>query len=872
MAEYTPMMKQYLSVKENYKDTILFYRLGDFYEMFFDDAKLCANVLDLVLTGRDCGQEERAPMCGVPFHSVDPYIARLVSRGYKVAICEQVEDPKTAKGLVKRDVIRIITPGTVIESSMLDETKNNYLCCVYHSEGKTGICFADVSTGEVQVTELEESIAGERVINELGRFSPREVLANAQAAKLKGLRSYLDKTEGISLEVLPDSKFTLDYAELTVTQHFGKSVEELELKSDNVVRAAAATLDYLRLVQKTDLSNIREINFYSENKYMKLDFAARRNLELTETMRNREKRGTLLWVLDKTRTAMGKRLLRSFIEQPLVSAGAITQRQNAVAYLIENMMLRDEIAEYLSSIHDMERLITRISYGSANARELVSLSKAAEMLAPIKALLAEPSTALLESIENDIDTLDDISELIDKAIVDDPPFSIREGGFIREGYSAEVDELNELITNAKGYLAKIEQDEREKTGIPKLKIGYNRVFGYYIEVSNSYKELVPEHYIRKQTLTNGERFITSELKELETKVLGAQERITKLEYELFCQIREVVSEALVRIQKTSRAVAYLDVLCSFAKVAVENNYICPVISDDGVISITEGRHPVVEKMLDGAPFVPNDTSLDLDDNQAAIITGPNMAGKSTYMRQVALIVLMAQIGSFVPARDAKISICDSIFTRVGASDDLASGQSTFMVEMNEVANILKNATKDSLIILDEIGRGTSTFDGMSIAKAVLEYVCNKRKLGAKTLFATHYHELTEMEGEVPGVKNYNIACKKRGDDIIFLRRIVRGPADGSYGIEVAKLAGVPNVVVKRAREVLEEILESQGAPIVPRAAEPVAEEAAPEMQLSLTGGRTEEFIEELKNLDVNTFTPIEAMNYLYELNKKAKEL
>ncbi len=868
MAEFTPMMQQYLSIKEEYKDTILMYRVGDFYEMFFDDAKLVSSVLDLVLTGKDCGKEERAPMCGVPFHSVDPYIARLVAKGYKVAICEQVEDPALAKGLVKREVIRIVTPGTVIESSMLDESKNNYLCAAFHAEGKTGICFVDVSTGEVQLTELEESQNGERIINELGRFTPREILVNAQCAKLKGFRSFVEKQEGTSVKTLKEGETRLEDMARIVTDHFDKSLEELELTSENGTRALGMALDYLFEVQKTDLQNIREIQFYSDNKYMKLDFSARRNLELTETLRNREKRGTLLWVLDKTRTAMGKRLLRAWVEQP-------TERQNAVQYLVNDLALRDEIAEYMTSIHDMERLITRISYGSANARELRSLYETVQCLLPVKLLLEGAEPRLMQRIEANIDPLEDIMALIEEAIAEDPPFTVREGGMIKEGYSPELDELRDIVANGQGYLATIEAQERERTGIPKLKIGYNKVFGYYLEVPRSFQGDVPEEWIRKQTLTNAERYITGELKELESKVLGAQERITKLEYELFCGVRETVAQSLVRIQQTSHAVATLDVLCSFAKVAVDNGYVCPEITEDGSVIIKDGRHPVVEKLLDGAPFVPNDTALDLDDAQAAIITGPNMAGKSTYMRQVALIVLMAQMGSFVPASSARISICDAIFTRVGASDDLASGQSTFMVEMNEVATILKNATRQSLIILDEIGRGTSTFDGMAIAKAVLEYVCNKRKIGAKTLFATHYHELTDMEEELPGIKNYNIACKKRGDDIIFLRRIVPGPADGSYGIEVAKLAGVPNPVVKRAREVLKEIIDEQertgGVLKVPTEVPEESGTSPEDFQISFTSHASDEILDELKALDVNTFTPIEAMNYLYDLSKRAKE-
>lgn len=882
MAQFTPLMQQYCDIKENYQDAILMFRVGDFYEMFFDDAKTASQELDLVLTGKDCGQPERAPMCGVPFHSVEPYIARLVAKGYKVAICEQLEDPALAKGLVKRDVIRVITPGTVIESDMLDESRNNFLCGLYHGEDRTGLAFVDVSTGEVQVTTVEEGNAGDKTLNELGRFAPKEILLNGQGDKLKGLRSYVEKQERHMTQVLPDRAFSLEENEKCITDHFDKSLDELNLTSDNAVRALGAVLTYLFDMQKNDLENIREVHYYTDAKYMKLDFSARRNLELTETLRNREKKGTLLWVLDKTRTAMGKRLLRSWLEQPLMSVGGILKRQNAVAYLTEHMELRDSLAECMTSVHDMERLITRISYGTANARELRSLWETVSSLNPMKSMLAEAegTTELLSSIESEIDPMDDLVELIDAAIVEEPPFSIREGNMIRSGYSKELDELRDIVQNGKGYLATIEAEEREKTGIPKLKIGYNKVFGYYIEVPKSFKGDVPENYVRKQTLTNAERYITGELKELESKVLGAQERITHLEYEIFCGVRDTIAGNLVRIQTTSHAVAALDVLCSYAKVSVENNYVCPQITDDGVIRIEEGRHPVVEKMLKGAPFVPNDTLLDRNENMAAVITGPNMAGKSTYMRQVALIVIMAQIGCFVPARRASICLCDSIFTRVGASDDLGSGQSTFMVEMNEVASILKNATKQSLILLDEIGRGTSTFDGMSIAQAVLEYVTG-RKIGAKTLFATHYHELTDLANENPHIKNFNIACKKRGEDIIFLRRIVPGPADGSYGIEVARLAGVPNTIVRRSRDILRKLVAEEEARQKAYAAETgedletnsAEEEAETEnMQISFSGNRGQEILDSLKALDVNTLTPIESMNYLYEIASKAKEL
>ncbi|MBO4445441.1 MAG: DNA mismatch repair protein MutS [Clostridia bacterium] len=875
MAEFTPMMQQYLQTKEQYKNEILFYRLGDFYEMFFDDAVTVSRELDLVLTGKDCGQEERAPMCGVPFHAADSYIARLVAKGYKVAICEQLEDPAQAKGIVKRGVIRIVTPGTVIESSMLDESRNNYLCSACAAEHEVGLAFVDVSTGAVFVTTVSSDFGGAEVLNELGRFSPSEVMANEASASVPGLTEYEKRVENVKIQFCPEEKYDFSAAEELITKHFGKSLDELGLASKTSAAALGAALSYLYEMQKTELSNIRAVNYYTDAKYMRLDFAARRNLELTETMRNRDKRGSLLWVLDRTKTAMGKRMLRSYIEQPLVSPAGIIRRQNAVAWLINNLEVRDEIAGLLTDVHDMERLMTRISYGTANARELRSLYETVSLLAPIKEHLKQATTELLTQIENDIDPLEDILDLIDDAIAEDPPFSVREGGMIRDGYNEELDSLREILNGGKGYLAKIEADEKERTGITKLKIGYNRVFGYYIEVSNSFKDMVPEDYIRKQTLTNCERYITRELKELESKVLGAQERITRLEYELFSGVRDTVAAELDRVQRTANAVSALDVLCAFAKVSNDNNYTCPEISEDGVIEIKDGRHPVVEKMLDGSPFVPNDTYLDNGDNLAAIITGPNMAGKSTYMRQVALMVIMAQMGCFVPASYAHISICDSVFTRVGASDDLASGQSTFMVEMTEVASILKNATKNSLVILDEIGRGTSTFDGMSIARAVLEYVCSK-KIGAKTLFATHYHELTELEGDIPGIKNYNIACKKRGDDIIFLRRIVPGPADGSYGIEVAKLAGVPNTVVKRAHEVLEEIVAMQPGTQAGNIAKSFSDVddyygGAGEPQLSFAANAGNAIIDELKEIDVNTLTPIEAMQYLYDLVKKAKE-
>lgn len=870
MAEMTPMMKQYLQIKEQYPDTILLFRLGDFYEMFFEDAKLVSRLLELVLTGRDCGQKERAPMCGVPFHSADSYIAKLVSKGHKVAICEQTEEPSKAKGLVRREVVRIITPGTVIESNMLDESKNNYLSCVCVSDNKAGISFVDVSTGQVHVTEFDIDKYQDKILSELVRFNPSEIILNSEAISLDSVKNFIKKNSQISYEVLEENKFNSDECKRIVISHF--EVSDIQSLAQGIsiqgVTSIGASIDYLYKVQKTSLSNVREIDYYSETKFMKLDFSARRNLELVETMRNREKKGSLLWVLDKTKTAMGKRLIRSYIDQPLVNCVQIMKRQNAITELVESPELSDEITSKLSCIHDIERLITRISYNTANARELRSLSDTIENLKPIKELTKDCKSNLLQNIYSDIDPLEDVYNLIACSIHEDPPFTVREGGLIKDGYSEELDSLRLIVNDGKSFIAGIQQKEQERTGIKKLKIGYNRVFGYYIEVSKSYIELVPDEYIRKQTLTNCERYITQELKELESKVLGAQERITNLEYEIFSQVRDKVSNELTRIQKTAHAVAKLDVMCSLAKVAVSNNYICPEVNDSDKIDIKDGRHPVVELVLDGAPFVPNDTLLDNNEDTISIITGPNMAGKSTYMRQVALIVVMAQIGSFVPASYANIGIVDSVFTRVGASDDLASGQSTFMVEMSEVASILENATNKSLIILDEIGRGTSTFDGMSIAKAVVEFVADNKKLGAKTLFATHYHELTDMEQELSGVKNYYISCKKRGDDIIFLRRIVRGTSDGSYGIEVAKLAGVPNTVVKRAKIILTQLEENNPSALVCNTNENIQE---PEIQISMTSGINDKIINQLREIDVNTLTPIESMTMLYELVKQAKD-
>ncbi len=869
MAELTPMMRQYLEIKKEYQDTILMFRLGDFYEMFFEDAKTASRELELVLTGKDCGQEERAPMCGVPFHSVDSYIARLVSRGYKVAICEQTEDPATAKGIVKREVIRVLTPGTVIESNMLDEGKNNFLCSIWMNDLSAGVCFADVSTGEVSLTQIDSKSVANKLVNEIGKFMPSEIRYNSEVITNDKIREFITHRVECTADEIDEDRISFDYCRDIITNHFKKSLTELQIEeSKEAVLALGATIDYLTEVQKSGLDNIREIDFYSESQFMKIDFSSRRNLELTETMRNRERRGTLLWVLDKTKSAMGKRLLRSWIEKPLINLTKITKRHNAVAELYSDTMLLENEIDSISDITDMERLLARVIYETANAKELRSLLNAIRLLPQIKGGLAECKASLIRDIYNDIDLLEDIGTLIDTSIKEDPPFSVREGGMINDGFNAELDELRDIVQNGKGYIAAIQEKEMERTGIKKLKIGYNRVFGYFIEVPNSFKELVPEEYIRKQTLANCERYITQELKELESKVLGAQERIVKLEYEIFVQVRSKVADELYRIQKTAQAVATIDALCSFAKVALQNNYTCPTMTDTDELTIKDGRHPVVEKMMKDSPFVPNDTTLDCRDNRCAIITGPNMAGKSTYMRQVALIVLMAQCGSFVPASSATIGLVDSIFTRVGASDDLASGQSTFMVEMSEVASILNNATKNSLLIFDEIGRGTSTFDGMSIARAVLEYSANPKKLGAKTLFATHYHELTELEELIDGTKNYNIAVKKRGDDITFLRRIVRGGADGSYGIEVAKLAGVPNTVVNRAKEILTELESQDGVTVIRK----VVEKEPEDMQMSFGSAQSNEIVDKLKMLDVNTLTPIEALQKLYELKLDADKI
>lgn len=864
---YTPMMEQYFKIKEKYPDAILFYRLGDFYEMFFDDARLASRELELVLTGRDCGQDERAPMCGVPFHSADSYIARLVSRGYKVAVCEQTEDPALAKGLVKREVVRILTPGTVTENSMLDETKNNYLAAVVLSEDALGLCFCDVSTGDLQALFMSGKKISEKAVNEIERYSPKEIILDTLSAGDKKIRDFLHKQSSLTVESPGEAYFDYDGCSDAVLSHFClATLEEASLADKpQTVQAAGAALKYLKKTQMNSLANITKLNVVNEARYMSLDVSARRNLELTQTVRHSEKKGSLLWVLDHTKTAMGKRLIRSWTETPLTDISLIMARQNAVSELFSLNDLRNELRECLTGINDIERILTRIVFGSCNAKELRTLSQTIEKLPELKLMLSGLKSGLLERTAADIDVCSDIYALIGAAITEDPPLSVRDGGMIRPGFNDELDSLCEIVSGGKAFLRKIEGEEQERTGIKKLKIGYNRVFGYYIEVLNTYRELVPDDYIRKQTLSNCERYITQELKELEAKVLGAQERIVKLEYELFCSVRDKIASEGHRIKRTAEALAVLDTLCSLAHAAVVNNYERPLVNNSDVISIIEGRHPVVEKFLRGAPFVPNDALLDCGDNRTAIITGPNMAGKSTFMRQVALIVIMAQMGSFVPAKSAEIGIVDSIFTRIGASDDLSAGQSTFMTEMVEVAAILSNATKKSLIILDEVGRGTSTFDGMSIARAVVEYVTDRKKIGAKTLFATHYHELTVLEQDLPGVKNYNIAAKKRGGGIIFLRRIVRGGADDSYGIEVAALAGVPQQVVLRAKEILTSLERNEKEQPLCRGGDGAGENAG---QLSFEGNISSGIIEEIKNMDVNTLTPIEALQALYDIKKK----
>lgn len=865
MAGVSPMMQQYLSIKESNPESILLFRLGDFYEMFFDDAKTCSEELDLVLTGKDCGLEQRAPMCGIPYHSCESYIARLIQKGYKVAICEQMEDPATAKGLVKREVVRVITPGTVIEDSMLEEGKNNYLCGIAFGEKSAGVCFVDVSTGEVHLTTLAGEELENRLISELGRFLPSEVLLSQSYRLYPKLEQFLTQTLNCRISVLADEKFlAAGKGEFVVRQFNTLSVEQLGLSANSCETAALdAVLQYLSENGMSKLSGLQKIDRYTSSKYMNIDLSSMRNLELIETMRGKTKRGSLLWVLDKTKTAMGKRLLRSWLEQPLLSMQGILQRQNAVDELASDAVLLGEATEYLTGMRDVERLMTRVVYGTANPKEVQELSRTMSRFAPLKQLLSTAHSKLLQSLFQSMDPLTDQCELIENTLAENPPIGMKDGNIIRPGFSSEVDSVRADMNGGKDFITRLELHEKERTGIKNLKVRYNKVFGYYIEVPLSAANSVPEDYVRKQTLTNAERYITDELKNFEARFLGARERDIQLEFELFCSLRNQIANNLQRIQQTAAAVGQLDSLCSFATVAIANNYCCPRMNTDGVLNINAGRHPVVER-VSKIPFVANDTVLDQKENRCAIITGPNMAGKSTYMRQVAIITIMAQIGSFVPAQSANIPITDAVFTRVGASDDLATGQSTFMVEMNEVAYILKNATPNSLLILDEIGRGTSTFDGMAIARAVLEHVADTKKLGAKTLFATHYHELTALENELKGVKNYNIAVKKHGDDITFLRRIVRGGADESYGVEVAKLAGLPSGVIRRAKAILKELEETGVTREVKVVQQPV--------QLPLGVGEYNGIIEELKALDVNVLTPIEALGILNDIAGRAKKV
>ena len=854
----TPMMEQYLEIKKRYQDSILFYRLGDFYEMFFDDAKTASRELELTLTGRACGDGERAPMCGVPFHSADVYIGRLVAKGYKVVVCEQMEDPATTKGLVKRDIVRVVTPGTVIDNTQLDDSKNNYLCALCVNES-AAICFFDVSTGEMTATSFE-TYRSDSVVNELAKFLPKEVMVNKPLSELPDVEFFVNNRLGAYVGQDKSELFGYNGCLATVTKQFGSQAYEAKERSRETVCAIGALLQYVADTQRTDTANVSGLKFYQNGEYLELDVATRRNLELCETMRSKDKKGSLLFVLDKTRSSAGARMLRRWVEQPLVNANKIGRRQRAVAELVSNFMAREELSECLSHILDLDRLMTKLVYGTANAKDLRAIAATASLIPDIKELTSSFVSEELSDIHLHLDTLSDIKDLIERSIKEDPPFSLREGGFIRRGINPEADELYEIVHNGKSYIEKIAEAEREATGIKNLKVAFNRVFGYYIEVTKSNLNEVPDRYIRKQTLVNAERFITEELKEKEGLILGASDKLNALEYELFTQIRERIAAEIKRVQQTASLLAKLDCYVSLAEVAVRNDYTCPEIEYGNAIVIKEGRHPVVEHFSKDGYFVPNDTILDTNHNRLALITGPNMAGKSTYMRQVALITLMAQIGSFVPAKEARIGIVDKIFTRVGASDDLASGTSTFMLEMNEVAYILKNATNRSLIIYDEIGRGTSTFDGMSIARAVAEYTAGK-KLGAKTMFATHYHELTVLEKEMTGVVNYNIAAKKKGDDITFLRKIVRGATDDSYGIEVAKLAGVPNEVIRRAKEVLNQLTSENARPV---------EYKGRDNAITFDDYKADEVREKLLNLDLNLLTPIEALNVLSELKKIAK--
>ena len=871
----SPMMQEYVKTKEEYNDCILFYRLGDFYEMFFDDALTASKELEITLTGKDCGLEERAPMCGVPYHAADTYVNKLIEKGYKVAICEQVSDPKTTKGLVKREVIRVVTPGTVLDAVSLDETKNNYIMSIVFTEDHFGCAIADITTGDCYVTEIDRT---QKMLDEINKFTPAEIICNDSFLMSGVDTDDLKNRLNIYVNSLESWHFDQDTCERALKDHFHVStLEGIGLKDyDSGMIASGALFLYLTETQKSAMSHMTSIHPYSADKYMLIDSSSRRNLELVETLREKQKRGSLLWVLDKTRTAMGARTLRSYVEQPLIDKNAIEERLDAIEELNKNALLREEIREYLGPIYDLERLVSRISYKSANPRDLVAFRSSLHMLPYIKDLLKEFHSSLLTQIFQDLDAMEDLEDLVVRAIVEEPPLAMKDGGIIREGYNEEVDQYRRSKSEGKQWLSQLEAKERERTGIKTMKVKYNRVFGYYLEVTNSFKDLVPEDYIRKQTLVNAERYVTPELKELENLILGAEDKLYALEYELFCQVRDAVGKEVVRIQKTAKAVATLDAILSLALVAERNNYVRPKINTTGVIDIKNGRHPVVEQMIENDMFIANDTYLDNHKKRISVITGPNMAGKSTYMRQTALIVLMAQLGSFVPAEKANIGIVDRIFTRVGASDDLASGQSTFMVEMTEVANILRNATSQSLLILDEIGRGTSTFDGLSIAWAVIEHISNPKLLGAKTLFATHYHELTELEGKIPGVNNYCVAVKEKGDDIVFLRKIVKGGADRSYGIQVARLAGVPESVLKRAKELADELVASDITAAVRDLTEPKKKnkftyDQVDMEQMSLFDTvQDDDIIAEIRDLDVTNLTPMDALNFLYRLQNKIK--
>ena len=870
MAEFSPMMQHYLATKEKYKDCILFYRLGDFYEMFFDDAINVSRELELTLTGKECGQEERAPMCGIPYHAAESYISKLVSNGHKVAICEQLEDPKQAKGIVKRDVIRIVTPGTVTESNLLEEKKNNFIMSIFQKGMFFGIAVCDISTGDFYSAEIKEENNFERLLDEISRYSPSEIIANKMLADCKEEIDKIKERFDVYISEEDEANFSQDtqniYMQYALADDKGNIIKDLD-KRLFAVSAINGLIKYIEDTQKTKLEHINKITIYTITKYMALDINARRNLELTEKLRDKSKKGTLLWVLDKTATSMGGRLLRRWISDPLIDVTEINDRLEAVEELKDDVILRGDLEEALKGVYDIERLAGKISYGSANARDLNSLKASSSKLPQIKNLISNSKSHMLKALYEELDSLDDIYALIDKAVVEDPPILITEGGIIKMGYNQEIDELKKAMTDGKTWLVELEAREREKTGIKGLKVGYNKVFGYYIEVTKSNLSMVPDNYIRKQTLTGGERYITEELKELESKVLGAEEKVVSLEYNEFVKIREYIKSQILRLQKSAMVISKLDVLCSFATVAEDLNYCKPIVDNSGVIEIKDGRHPVIEKMLPSGSFVSNDTYMDKEDNRLSIITGPNMAGKSTYMRQVALITLMAQIGSFVPAQEAHIGVVDKIFTRVGASDDLSMGQSTFMVEMMEVANILKEATANSLIVLDEIGRGTSTYDGLSIAWAVAEYIADKQKCGAKTLFATHYHELTQLENTLEGVKNYSIAVKEKGEDIIFLRKIVSGGTDESYGVHVARLAGVPKQVTSRANEILKTIERKNILSNKNIEKENKKQVAG---QLDLYNFKLAEIAHELDKVNVNELTPIDALNTLVKIKEEMK--